>query len=75
MNGLRWLHSVISTFALIAGVSVAGIVVFLLHQSWSLGTTLGLVAVIAVLLEGSYRQSCKEKDALDPDWRSKYDSK
>jgi hypothetical protein len=72
VDGLRWLGRVIAVIGVLVGLTVFSIVVFLLHQRWDLGTFFGLLGVITVLLEGSWRRSCKEKDALDPEWRTKY---
>jgi hypothetical protein len=72
MDGLGWLGHVIAVIGLLVGLTVFSIVVFLLHQRWDLGTFFGLLGVIAVLLEGSWRRSSKEKDVLGPEWRTKY---
>ena len=72
IDGLGWLGRVIAMIGVLVGLTVFSIVTFLLHQRWDLGTFFGLLGVIAVLLEGSWRRSCKEKDALDPEWHTKY---
>jgi uncharacterized membrane protein len=71
MHSSRWFISVLSAISLVAGLSAASIAAFLLHQSWSVAATIGLVAVLVAVFEGSWRLSCKEKDALDPAWRQK----
>jgi len=72
MEGLRWLKRTFEAISLIVGVSIFAIAVFLLDQRWDIAVILGLLVYILAIHEGSWRQSCKEKDALDPEWRSKY---
>lgn len=71
MHSARWFKSVLSTISLVAGLSVASIATFLLHLRWDIALWIGTAAAIIAIFEGSWRLSCKEKDALDPQWRDK----
>lgn len=71
IEGLRWFGWVYGLISLVTGLTLTGGAAFLLHQRWDIAVIIGLVGAIIVLLEGAWRQSCREKDALDPHWRTR----
>jgi len=71
MHSSRWFISVLSAISLVAGLSAVSIARFLLHQSLGTSLWIGSAAVIIAIFEGSWQLSCREKDALDPQWREK----
>jgi membrane protein DedA with SNARE-associated domain len=71
MHSARWFISVLSAISFLVGLSALSIAHFLLHQSLGTSLWIGNVAVIIAIFEGSWRLSCKEKNALDPQWREK----
>jgi hypothetical protein len=71
MHSSRWFVSVLGALSLVAGISAASIADFLLDQSLGTSLWIGTAAAIVAIFEGSWRLSCKEKDALDPQWREK----
>jgi hypothetical protein len=75
MQGLRWLGWAYGLASLIAGVTLASGAAFLLHQSLGTSLWIGTAGFVVAFLEGCWRVSCKEKDALDPEWRAKYGRK
>jgi membrane protein DedA with SNARE-associated domain len=71
MHSSRWFASVLSAISFLVGLSALSIAHFLLHQSLGTSLWIGSAAVIVAIFEGSWRLSCREKDALDPQWREK----
>lgn len=74
MHSSRWFISVLSAISFLVGLSALSIAHFLLHQSLGTSLWIGSAAVIVAIFRGSWQLSCREKDALDPEWRSKYGS-
>jgi hypothetical protein len=74
MHSFRWFVSVLGAISLVVGASAASIAAFLLHQSLGTSLWIGTAGVIIAIFEGSWRLACKEKDALDPQWRTKHQS-
>jgi hypothetical protein len=75
MHSSRWFVSVLGALSLGVGLSAASIAAFLLDQSLGTSLWIGTAAAIIAIFEGSWRLSCKEKDALDPQWREKAQKK
>jgi hypothetical protein len=72
MHSFRGFIAILGTISLIGGLSAASIAAFLLHQSLGTSLWIGTAGFLVAFFEGSWRLSCKEKDALDPEWRTKY---
>jgi hypothetical protein len=72
MHSFRGFVAILSAISLIGGLSAASIAAFLLHQSLGTSLWIGTAGFLVAFFEGSWRLSCKEKDALDLEWRTKY---
>jgi hypothetical protein len=75
MASLRWFGWFYGLISLVTGVSLGSGAAFLLHQSLGTSLWIGTAGFIVATFEGSWRLACKEKDALDPEWRTKYGRK
>ena len=71
MHSFRGFVAILSAISLIGGLSAASIAAFLLHQSLGTSLWIGTAGFLVAFIEGSWRLSCAEKDALDPEWRQK----
>jgi hypothetical protein len=71
MEAFRWFGWFYGLVALATGVTLGSSAAFLLHQSLGTSLWIGTAGFIVAFFEGSWRRSCKEKDALDPEWRQK----